>query len=31
MLRSKIENIFSEEMLGTYTRAKADLNMFILT
>jgi len=31
MLRSKIENTFSEEMLGAYMRAKADLNIFILT
>jgi len=30
MLRSKIENIFSEEMLGAHTRAKTDLNIFTL-
>ena len=30
MLYSKIEHTFSEEILGTYTRAKADLNIFTL-
>ena len=30
MLYSKIEYIFSEEMLGAYIQVKADLNMFTL-
>ena len=30
MLRSKIEHTFSEEILGAYTRAKADFDIFIL-
>jgi len=30
MLRSKIENIFSKEILGAYMWAKVDLNIFIL-
>jgi hypothetical protein len=28
---SKIEYIFSEEILGTYTRASTELNIFLLT
>jgi len=31
MVRSKIEYTFSEEILGTYTRASTELNMFLLT
>jgi len=27
----KIEYIFSEEILGAYTRASTELNMFLLT
>ena len=30
ILRSKIEYIFSKEILGAYTQVKADLNIFIL-
>jgi len=28
---SKIEHIFSEEMLGAYTRTSTELNIFLLT
>ena len=30
-MRSKIEYTFGEEILGTYTRASTELNMFLLT
>ena len=31
ILRSKIEYIFSKEMLGAYTQAFIELNIFLLT
>jgi len=31
MVRGKIEYIFSKEILGAYTRASTELNIFLLT